>query len=187
MTIKGVRGPVSRVLSSLLAKDDHSSGTSVAGRLARPTRTATRKRASAVPIWSCSRWGLPCRLRRRKRGALLPHRFTLAWPCGPRRFHLCGAIPGVASAGRYPAPCFRGARTFLPPSRYGLRRGKPLSLPRRNPQGEDGRPSGHLTRMECRCAKARSQSPKAALPGWICTRHQRSRRALPGGSGAGRR
>ena len=31
----------------------------------------------AVPIWSCSRWGLPCRLRCRSRGALLPHRFTL--------------------------------------------------------------------------------------------------------------
>jgi len=29
------------------------------------------------------------------------------------RFDFCGAIPGVASAGHYPAPCFRGARTFL--------------------------------------------------------------------------
>ena len=26
----------------------------------------------------------------------------------------CGTFPGVAPAGRYPAPCFRGARTFLP-------------------------------------------------------------------------
>jgi len=34
--------------------------------------------ARAAPIWSCSRWGLPCRPRRRGRGALLPHRFTLA-------------------------------------------------------------------------------------------------------------
>ena len=32
----------------------------------------------AVPIWSCSRWGLPCRLRCRNRGALLPHHFNLA-------------------------------------------------------------------------------------------------------------
>jgi hypothetical protein len=32
----------------------------------------------AAPIRSCSRWGLPCRLRCRRRGALLPHRFTLA-------------------------------------------------------------------------------------------------------------
>ena len=32
----------------------------------------------ATPIRSCSRWGLPCRPRHRGRGALLPHRFTLA-------------------------------------------------------------------------------------------------------------
>ena len=31
-----------------------------------------------------------------------------------RRSVLCGTVPGVAPAGRYPAPCFRGARTFLP-------------------------------------------------------------------------
>ncbi len=36
---------------------------------------------------------------------------------GRRRFDLCGAFPGVAPAGRYPAPCFRGARTFLPRER----------------------------------------------------------------------
>jgi len=34
--------------------------------------------ARATPIRSCSRWGLPCRARCRPRGALLPHRFTLA-------------------------------------------------------------------------------------------------------------
>jgi len=32
----------------------------------------------AAPTWSCSRWGLPCHPRRRGRGALLPHPFTLA-------------------------------------------------------------------------------------------------------------
>src|SRR5256885_4695992 len=31
-------------------------------------------------LFRSSRWGLPCRFRRRKRGALLPHRFTLAVP-----------------------------------------------------------------------------------------------------------
>lgn len=31
----------------------------------------------------------------------------------PRRFAFCGTIPGVTPAGRYPAPCFHGARTFL--------------------------------------------------------------------------
>ena len=30
------------------------------------------------------------------------------WPSA-----LCGTVPGVAPAGRYPAPSFRGARTFL--------------------------------------------------------------------------
>jgi hypothetical protein len=45
-------------------------------------------------------------------------------PCRPpahegtgwaRRYVFCGTFPGVAPAGRYPAPCLRGARTFLPP------------------------------------------------------------------------
>jgi len=31
----------------------------------------------AVPIWHCSRWGLPCRRCCQPRGGLLPHRFTL--------------------------------------------------------------------------------------------------------------
>ena len=81
----------------------------------------------AAPTWSCSRWGLPCRRRCRRRGALLPHHFTLAAhavPCRPRASHgrqgsavcFCGTFPGVAPAGRYPAPCLRGARTFLPPA-----------------------------------------------------------------------
>ena len=42
----------------------------------------------AAPIWSCSRWGLPCQRRYRRCGALLPHRFTLA-----RAFAGCPAEP----------------------------------------------------------------------------------------------
>ena len=78
--------------------------------------------ARAVPIRSCSRWGLPCRRHCCRRGALLPHPFTLAATIHnvPRRSALCGTIPeaspreGVGPAGRYPAPYIRGARTFLP-------------------------------------------------------------------------
>ena len=81
----------------------------------RRSGNGSQGRPCAAPIRSCSRRGLPCRRRRRRRGALLPHPFTLtrtrANPAG--RFAFCGAIPGVAPAGRYPAPCFRGARTFL--------------------------------------------------------------------------
>ena len=70
-------------------RDGHSSGTPVTRRLQQPTRTARSRHdpealracaqsLRAVPIRSCSRWGLPCRRRYRQRGALLPHRFTLA-------------------------------------------------------------------------------------------------------------
>jgi len=60
--------------------------------LGRPFPSASRDRpgqrrksapepcGSAIPTWSCSRWGLPCRRRCRRRGALLPHHFTLAAP-----------------------------------------------------------------------------------------------------------
>ena len=40
-------------------------------------RRLSRLPGSCPPIWSCSRWGLPCRWRYRQRGALLPHLFTL--------------------------------------------------------------------------------------------------------------
>jgi len=72
----------------------------------------------APPIWSCSRWGLPCRTCCHVRGALLPHPFTLT---SKRRFAFCGTFPGVTSAGRYPAPCSHGARTFLCPKTAAIR------------------------------------------------------------------
>ncbi len=91
--------------------DGHSSGTPVAGRLARPTRAAARKPAwpapspgrrgrPAAPTWSCSRWGLPCRSRCRERGALLPHPFTLAGRRKPR----VGGLLSVALSLRSPSP-----------------------------------------------------------------------------------
>ncbi|EAQ26493.1 hypothetical protein ROS217_14991 [Roseovarius sp. 217] len=74
----------------------------------------------AVPIWHCSRWGLPCRSGCPSRGGLLPHRFTLTRAQSPLanrrcdgRFLLCGAFPWVTPAGRYPAPLSCGVRTFL--------------------------------------------------------------------------
>ena len=61
----------------------HSSGTPVASRLMQPTRATGLGKAGfprVAPIWSCSRWGLPCRPHCWVRGALLPHPFTLACP-----------------------------------------------------------------------------------------------------------
>ena len=62
--------------------DSHSSGTHVTARLKRPTREQRGPRFAVTrtdssPIWSCSRWGLPCRRCYQRRGALLPHLFTL--------------------------------------------------------------------------------------------------------------
>ncbi len=87
-----------------------------------PGRLGRRRPAGLLgrrdtPIWSCSRRGLPCRPGYPVRGGLLPHPFTLALlrrGC-TGRFAFCGAIPGVTPGGRYPPPCRRGARTFLPP------------------------------------------------------------------------
>src|SRR3954454_6981574 len=104
--------------------------------LEQPTRTASltlpcgviafqRTARAAVPIRFCSRCGLPCRLRCRRRGALLPHPFTLTplRPCGLRGavrslWHCPWGFPPLAlrqnPAGCYPAPYVDGARTFLP-------------------------------------------------------------------------
>jgi hypothetical protein len=125
----GARRPVSRVLSPLtremtihLGRSSPSASRDRPGwRRGNPPDRAGRlpRGRSATPTWSCSRWGLPCRRRCRRRGALLPHPFTLTArepKRGPRvwRFAFCGTFPEVTLAGRYPAPCFRGARTFLP-------------------------------------------------------------------------
>ncbi len=42
-------------------------------------------------------------------------------PAKGRRFAFCGAVPEIALAGRYPAPCPHGARTFLRPKATAVR------------------------------------------------------------------
>jgi hypothetical protein len=87
--------------------DSHSSGVRVAAQLKRPTRkpmwaTCSSDYAARFPIWSCSRWGLPCRWCCHPRGALLPHHFTLTGAaCAALRRYLSVALsvgsrlPGV--------------------------------------------------------------------------------------------
>jgi len=77
-------------------------------------RSGVRGQASlGPPIRSCSAWGLPCPLRLRRGGALLPHPFTLT-PGQPGGGLLSAALslalprPGVTRH----AAC-RGVRTFL--------------------------------------------------------------------------
>ena len=119
--------PVSRVLygrGSSPRRDGHSSGTPVAGRLKQPTRAARptdkalrrfRRRASLLfgfaPGGACRAADVAARAVRSYRTlSPLPPR---ALRPAIRRFAFCGAFPGVAPAGRYPAPCPHGARTFL--------------------------------------------------------------------------
>ena len=64
-----------------------------------PGHHRLRADARAVPIRFCSRWGLPCRFRCRKRGALLPHRFTLTSSLAGR-----GGLFSVALSLRSPSP-----------------------------------------------------------------------------------
>jgi len=64
---------------------------------ANPDRSRRRRPGPcgrAVPIRHCSGRGLPCLIRRRTSGALLPHLFTLTPQAG--RFNLCDAIPRVS-------------------------------------------------------------------------------------------
>jgi hypothetical protein len=70
-----------------------------------------------LPIWSCSVRGFACHLPYDRRGALLPHLFTLTRlrPCGRRRavYFLChfpSGHPDRALPGALPL----GVRTFLP-------------------------------------------------------------------------
>jgi len=90
----------------------------------------------------------PCRARRRWRSAL------------------CGTFPGVTPAGRYPAPSFRGARTFLAVPKH------PAAA----------RPSG---------ASALSRPPgvlaTAAPTGYTGTRRRSCRRSARDGNAAGTR
>ncbi len=90
--------PVSRVLSWIIIHLDWESPPN----LKQPTRKRRGPRHS-FPIWSCSEWGLPCHFCYQKRGALLPHRFTLtnrSW-----RFIFCCTGRGLSPPRRYLALC----------------------------------------------------------------------------------
>ena len=110
-----------------VGRDGHSSRTPVTERLMRPTRAATRRSAwhprhtgmPAAPTWSCSRWGFPCRRRCRRRGALLPHRFTLAArPVLPGQ---AGGVLSVALSLGSPPPGVTRHRTSVEPGLSSLR------------------------------------------------------------------
>src|SRR3984893_9337990 len=109
-------------------RDGHSSGTPVTRRLQQPTRTARSRhdpealralREDFAPFLFGLAPGGVCRAAGVTAGAVRSYRTVSPLPTPPvagrsRRSVLCGTIPGLAPAGRYPAPFVHGARTFLP-------------------------------------------------------------------------
>src|SRR6516164_3889386 len=75
--------------------------------------TSDRSGAPAAPTWSCSRWGFPCRRRCRRRGALLPHHFTLA--ARPARRRQAGGVFSVALSLGSPPPGVTRHRASVEP------------------------------------------------------------------------
>jgi len=113
--------PISRILSfGLPQMDDHSSTPPVTRRslAANPDYSGSSLPAlrRVVPIWHCSRWGLPCRLRCRSRGGLLPHRFTLTLAL-TNAHHRCdqGSLFSVALSLGLPPPGVTRHRAFWSP------------------------------------------------------------------------
>ena len=84
---------------------------------------------TAAPIWSCSRWGLPCRPCYQVRGALLPHPFTLT------HARMGGLLSVALSLGSPPPDVIRHRASVEP----GLSSHRLL----------EGRPSSRLTRLQC--------------------------------------
>ena len=144
--------------------DDHSSGMRIAAHLMRPTRTTMRKRIfrrselpgrpflfGLAPGGVCPAASVTSRAVRSYRTFSPLPAIEIAW-----RFVFCGTFPGVAPAGRYPAPCFRGARTFLPVKggRPAIWRGPKMVVPERRVKKvkHSGVPS-HRQRRRPRCAR----------------------------------
>jgi hypothetical protein len=82
-----------------------------------------------APIRSCSRWGLPCRPCCQGRGALLPHRFTLArglsgkpWQVNPR---CAGGLFSVALSLESPPPAVGRHRIPVEPGLSSVCRASP--------------------------------------------------------------
>ena len=69
---------------------DHLSRRPVAGPLEPPTRDSASR--IIIPVWRCTAWGLPSRLRHRNRWCALTAPFH-PYPTEVRRSIFCGALP----------------------------------------------------------------------------------------------
>ena len=106
-----------------MVRDGHSSGAMFAHGLEQPTRTASltsprgviaQSEQPALPSLFGFAPGVVCHAGSVAGPAVRSYRTFSPLPLPKRRrFVLCGTVPGVAPAGRYPAPYVDGAQTFL--------------------------------------------------------------------------
>ena len=147
---RGLQRPTRRLGRAVLHSPS-SSPSRPCGRDAELRRTVRPCGRTRHPIWSCSVRGFACHRRYRRRGALLPHLFTLTLRLARlrRRSREGGmfSVPlsvRVALPGRYPAHCPPefGLSSRLRP--FGLRRGRParLAVSRRRGAKTSGRLAG---------------------------------------------
>ena len=177
MQANGARRPVSRVLSASVldtgrpflwdAPHGAPHATNPDGEAGMPPGIRRALAGAAVPIRSCSRWGLPCRPCCQGRGALLPHRFALARgaPYGMPR----GAAWGPCAGGLFSVALSLGS----PPPAVGRHRipvepGLSSAAPESSTGGDSGRPAVWHTE---RCAGG-----GGASSGGSRQRQQRKRR-----------
>ena len=167
------------------AMDDHSSGTSVAGRLARPTRTAAAKtppgRTGSGPAGRPSLFGLApggvCRAAAVTGGAVRSYRTLSPLPAAAFRER----APAVCSLWHFP---WGRPRRALPGTVF------PWS-PDFPPLGRRRAKSGHpavwrLLARRLRASRQPSRHGAAARPAGPPSPRPAGRRSAPGGSGAGR-
>jgi hypothetical protein len=132
--------PLGEALPLALISDLPGGSDNCSSRLAASGRCAAGAwlfAPASLPIWSCSVWGLPCRRHYCRRGALLPHLFTLTTAWGrpleqlvaqpkvcpaQRRYVFCGtsrprALKRASRTLSGTLPC--GVRTFLSRNPFG--------------------------------------------------------------------
>ncbi len=158
---------------------------------------ARSRKLRAVPIRSCSRWGLPCRRRYRRRGALLPHRFTLA---AANSTHRGGLFSVALSLGSHPPDVIRHRLSMEPglsSPANALERPSDRLTKQRDGDEAPPRQGARQTAVKARPAAWRygPERPWSVPgPGWRATpaaccalTGRRCRRCVPAENGAGRR
>lgn len=196
-------------------RDGHSSGTLFAQRLEQPTRTASLTSPCGVIAASSELSAMPSlfgfapggvyhavpvagdavRSYRTFSPLLPPPRPSPASGGGRRkrkRFVLCGTFPGVAPAGRYPAPYVDGARTFLPGGLSALAGAavRPTDAASHAGSGRNRQAASGADETLSRAQRWRGLRPggaRAARAASPASRRRRCRRLSPGGSDAGTR